>query len=193
MRFNPPGTIYHTEAQRIESWALEHIEKATHLVLQHETDWNLDGDNDDDSQQVNVDEDDDAVTHTNPMTPIDVDDISRVGRSPSVASQLPASLTRRSLRAPTTIKKSTSAAPVISESLDADGRLPGSKDGLGAFPAGSDWAETMLMLKLKGSLLLTLVIQYLLHISVYRQEIQDKERTTPSGEGRSSLRRGWQP
>ncbi|KAF9488029.1 hypothetical protein BDN71DRAFT_1457773 [Pleurotus eryngii] len=150
MRFNPPGTIYHTEAQRIESWALEHIEKATHLVLQHETDWNLDGDNDDDSQQVNVDEDDDAVTHTNPMTPMDVDEISRMGRSPSVASQLPASLTRRSLRAPTIVKKSTSSTPVISESLDADGRLPGSKDGLGAFPSGSDWAETMLMLKLKG-------------------------------------------
>ncbi|KAL4261086.1 Bromo domain-containing protein [Pleurotus pulmonarius] len=150
MRFNPPGTIYHTEAQRIESWALEHIEKATHLVLQHETDWNLDGDNDDDSQQVNVDEDDDAVTHTNPVTPMDVDEISRVGRSPSVASQLPASLTRRSLRAPTVVKKSTSSTPVISESLDADGRLPGSKDGLGAFPPGSDWAETMLMLKLKG-------------------------------------------
>lgn len=38
----------------------------------------------------------------------------------------------------------------ITESIDVEGRLPGSKDGLGAFPPGSDWAKLMLALKLKG-------------------------------------------
>ena len=41
----------------------------------------------------------------------------------------------------------------ISETLEPDGGLPGSKDGLGAFPAGSDWAKTVLALKLKSTIL----------------------------------------
>jgi bromodomain-containing protein 7 len=36
------------------------------------------------------------------------------------------------------------------DNIDAEGRLPGSKDGLGAFPPGSDWAKLMLALKRKG-------------------------------------------
>ena len=39
----------------------------------------------------------------------------------------------------------------LTESLEPDGGLPGAKDGLGAFPPGSDWAELMLALKLKGT------------------------------------------
>ena len=42
----------------------------------------------------------------------------------------------------------------LSESLEPDGGLPGAKDGLGAFPPGSDWAELMLALKLKGKILI---------------------------------------
>lgn len=38
----------------------------------------------------------------------------------------------------------------ISEILEPDGGLPGSKDGLGAFPPGSDWAKMVLALKLKS-------------------------------------------
>ena len=41
----------------------------------------------------------------------------------------------------------------ISETLEPDGGLPGSKDGLGAFPPGSDWAKTVLALKLKSTIL----------------------------------------
>jgi len=36
------------------------------------------------------------------------------------------------------------------ETVEPDGHLPGFKDGVGVFPPGSDWAEVMLALKLKG-------------------------------------------
>ena len=39
---NPPGSIYYNEAERIESWALEHITKAAGTVIEYETDWNID-------------------------------------------------------------------------------------------------------------------------------------------------------
>ncbi|KAJ8474879.1 hypothetical protein ONZ45_g15800 [Pleurotus djamor] len=149
MRFNPPGTIYHTEAQRIESWSLDHIERMAPSVIQHQTDWNLDVEDEVESQQVNIDEDDETNFNV-PSTPMDVDDISKAGRSPSVSSQPPSNLTRRTLRAPILKKSTASTTTALSESLDSEGRLPGSKDGLGAFPPQSDWAETMLMLKLKG-------------------------------------------
>lgn len=42
------------------------------------------------------------------------------------------------------------APTAVSESLDGEGRMPGSKDGVGAFPPGSDWAELMIALKIKG-------------------------------------------
>ena len=33
--FNPPGTIYHTEAERIEVWASDHISKAASCVIEY--------------------------------------------------------------------------------------------------------------------------------------------------------------
>ena len=47
--FNPPGSIYYTEAERIEAWALDHIQKASATVIQYETDWNIDVEKDDES------------------------------------------------------------------------------------------------------------------------------------------------
>ena len=41
-------------------------------------------------------------------------------------------------------------AHLLVRSLEDDGGLPGVKDGLGAFPPGSDRAELMLALKLQG-------------------------------------------
>jgi bromodomain-containing protein 7/9 len=140
--FNPPGTIYYTEADRIETWALEHIAKASSTVIQYETDWNIDIEKDDDTA-VNIDDYDDD----NPSTSIPPDDVAVNGRFPSVASQTQQTSGRRSTRGP--YKKAASSTKV-SESIDGDGRLPGSKDGLGAFPPCSDWAKTMLALKLKG-------------------------------------------
>ena len=56
--FNPSGTIYHTEAERIEVWASDHISKAASCVIEYETDWNIDVDRDED---VNVDANEDAA------------------------------------------------------------------------------------------------------------------------------------
>jgi bromodomain-containing protein 7/9 len=138
--FNPPGTIYHTEADRIQAWGLDHIAKAAPTVIQYETDWNIEIENDDDGT-VNIDDDEFLVT-----TPMDIGEAGQTRRSPSVASQIPQSTGRRLTRGP--YKKATSNT--VTESVDAEGRLPGSKDGLGSFPPGSDWAQTMLALKLKG-------------------------------------------
>ncbi len=63
-------------------------------------------------------------------------------RSPSVAS---ASVPPPNRRGRNAAKKEG-----ISETLESDGHLPGFKDGVGVFPPGSDWAEVMLALKLKG-------------------------------------------
>lgn len=115
-------------------------------MIEYETDWNIEIEHDDDDQNINVDEDDD-----NAETPMDV---REDGRSPSVSSTQVQP--RRGGRGP--YKKAAGAGATnanpnpngISESIDVDGRLPGSKEGLGAFPPCSDWAEMMLTLKLKG-------------------------------------------
>lgn len=133
--FNPPGTIYHNEAERIEAWASDHISKATSYVIEYETDWNIEVERDED---VNVDADEDGAAAggvpAGPETP--------GRRSPSVAS---ASVPPPNRRGRNTAKKDGT-----SETLEADGHLPGFKDGVGVFPPGSDWAEVMLALKLKG-------------------------------------------
>lgn len=142
--FNPPGTIYHTEADRIESWGLDHIAKAAPTVIQYETDWNIEIEKDDDDA-INIDDDDEYPE----AIQMDVDETGRNGRSSSVTSQVLPETSRRATRGP--YKKATPST-TISESIDAEGRLPGSKDGLGAFPPTSDWAHLMLALKLKGTI-----------------------------------------
>ncbi|KAF5370799.1 hypothetical protein D9758_001878 [Tetrapyrgos nigripes] len=135
--FNPPGTIYYTEAERIDAWGSDHIAKAASTVIQYETDWNIEVDGDD-NDPVNI-EDDVEMSVPSPMD-LDV---------PAPSAQSSAGPSRRSTRAP--YKKPENAnSSKLSESIDSEGRLPGSKDGLGAFPPGSDWAKTMLDLKLKG-------------------------------------------
>lgn len=147
--FNPPGTIYHTEAERIEAWGLDHITKAASTVIQYETDWNIEVERDDDNQHVSIDDDDEPPTIA---TPMDVDEPGLGGPASFITPQTHTMSGRRT-RGP---YKKAGAHPnvparhTISESIDAEGHLPGFKDGLGAFPAGSDWARMMLQLKLKG-------------------------------------------
>jgi bromodomain-containing protein 7/9 len=136
--FNPPGTIYHSEAERIETWGLDRITKAAATVIEYETDWNIEIEGDDDHSAVN-DEDLDDMASPAPG--------EEGRRSPSVASNQPQG-GRRGTRAVTTAKK---GATGILETFEPDGGLPGSKDGLGAFPPESDWARVMLALKLKGN------------------------------------------
>ncbi|KAH0580709.1 hypothetical protein H2248_002194 [Termitomyces sp. 'cryptogamus'] len=143
--FNPPGSIYYTEAERIEAWGLDHIAKAAATVIQYETDWNIEIEKDDEATPVVIDDDEDY----NIGTPMEVDDAVPARRSPSVSSQAPPLTGRRGVRGP--YKKTTQApSNKVAESVDGEGRLPGSRDGLGAFPPDSDWAQTLLALKLKG-------------------------------------------
>ncbi|TFK38571.1 hypothetical protein BDQ12DRAFT_666267 [Crucibulum laeve] len=143
--FNPPGTIYYTEAERIEAWGLDHIAKAASTVIQYETDWNIDIEKDEEGPSLNIDDEDDD----NVATPMDIEGLSARGRSQSVLSQTQPGSSKRGPRGPYR-KQGAATTSTFSESLDAEGGLPGSKDGLGAFPPGSDWAATMLALKLKG-------------------------------------------
>ncbi|KAF8192704.1 hypothetical protein K438DRAFT_2017894 [Mycena galopus ATCC 62051] len=110
--FNPPGSIYHSEAERIEVWGLDQISEAASTVIQYETDWNID------------DED---------IMAVDAANMEERSRSPSVSLQGG--------------ENPTTAVDKIQ--IDAEGRLPGSKDGLGAFSPGSDLARMMFGLKLK--------------------------------------------
>ncbi|KAI0067475.1 hypothetical protein BV25DRAFT_1819823 [Artomyces pyxidatus] len=133
--FNIPGTIYYSEAERIEAWASEHISKAASQVIEYETDWNIEIERD---EELNVDADEDAAASG---TPTGLETPAR--RSPSVGSSSVPPPNRRGRGAG---KKPDG----LTETLEPDGHLPGFKDGVGVFPPGSDWAEVMLALKLKG-------------------------------------------
>lgn len=146
--FNPPGSIYYSEADRLEAWGLDHITRASAHVIEYETDWNIDVEQDDDgsTSQLPVNIDDEV------STPRDIDGSLAAGsRAPSTTpapGQAPLhGAGKRGPRGP--YKKH--AQPALPESLDADGRMPGARDGVGAFPAGSDWAELMIALKIKGA------------------------------------------
>ncbi|KAF9467493.1 hypothetical protein BDZ94DRAFT_1155732 [Collybia nuda] len=145
--FNPPGTIYYTEAEKIEAWSLDHIAKAAPTVIQYETDWNIDIEKEEEGQNINIDDDDDDH---NVGTPMDVDEPAPGGRSPSVASEIRPGTQRRGVRGPYKKSAIATTSSALSESIDAEGRLPGSREGLATFPPGSDWAKTMVALKLKG-------------------------------------------
>ncbi|TCD69573.1 hypothetical protein EIP91_006995 [Steccherinum ochraceum] len=138
--FNPPGTIYYTEADRIEAYALQHITRATATVIEVETDWNVDIENEG-VPTPNVDDDDDDDGREK-STAMDVDGSMR-GRSPSVASTGTPVVGRSK-------GKGKRKAGMLSESLEDGGHLPGYKDGVGVFPPGSEFAELMLSSKLKG-------------------------------------------
>lgn len=105
-------------------------------MIEYETDWNIEIERDD--------ADEDAGGEKG--TPMDVDDTGSVTslQTPATQTQMQSGGRRRGGAAP---KKPPGA---LSESLEDDGGLPGAKNGLGAFPSGSDWAELMLALKLKG-------------------------------------------
>ncbi|KAK0203787.1 hypothetical protein DFS33DRAFT_1334169 [Desarmillaria ectypa] len=139
--FNPPGSIYHTEAERIEAAGLDLIARSAGTVIQYETEWTVDVVGDDELEGVS-----DGAFDSNQAMDVD-------GAIPEPAAAITVTEEdfgrRRSTRAP--YKKTAPAAlkTTVSESIE-DGRLPGSKDGLGDFPPGSDWARVMLELKVKG-------------------------------------------
>lgn len=169
--FNPPGTIYYTEADRIEAYALQHITKATATVIEVETDWNVDIENEGELVP-NVDDDDEDGREKS--TAVDADGSMR-GRSPSVASTGTPVLGRSK-------GKGKRKAGMLSESLEDDGHMPGYKDGVGVFPPGSDFAELMLSLKLKGESFYIMSEQFS-HILLGKRYRTKKERMRIEREG----------
>jgi bromodomain-containing protein 7/9 len=69
---------------------------------------------------------------------------------PDTPGRLSPSVGSASVPPPNRRGKNAAKKEGLSESLEPDGHLPGFKDGVGVFPPGSDWAEVMLALKLKG-------------------------------------------
>ena len=125
---------------------------------------------------MNLD-DDDGTGSVVPGTPMDVDE-SRAGSPSAMSAQVGGR------------KGKGKKGLGISETLEPDGGLPGAKDGLGAFPPGSEWAELMLALKLKGACRV-LAHDRGLH-GTCRKTLPDEEGTDADGKGRSSPRRGRQ-
>ncbi|KAJ3522927.1 hypothetical protein NM688_g8803 [Phlebia brevispora] len=143
--FNPPGTIYHTEADRIETYAIDHINKAAASVIEYEGDWNIDVEHTDDEQNKSDEDDEKSVREAG--TPMEVDGSTR-GRSQSVSTVQTPVNGHGSRKG---VKGSHKKQPgTMSEAVEPDGHMPGYKDGVGVFPPGSEWAELMLALKLKG-------------------------------------------
>lgn len=141
--FNPPSTMYHTEASKIEAMGLEQISRASTQVIEYEADWSVDIVADGEPTPA-IDQDDANATPGG-------DDISRAGpsraRSPSVLSSAAGMgnmLIERSRRA------KSKKIPVVTENFEEGWHLPGYKDGIGIFSPCSPLAYLMLELKLIG-------------------------------------------
>lgn len=150
------------------------IARSAGTVIQYETEWTVDvvGDDElegvsdgafDSNQAMDVDE---AIPEPAAHTIVTEEDYGR----------------RRSTRAP--YKKPAPAAPktTVSESIE-DGRLPGSKDGLGDFPPRSDLARVMLELKMKGTCIGKTLLPTLSTSSVGKRYRTKKERLRFEKEG----------
>jgi hypothetical protein len=172
--FNPPETLYHTEALRISAFGLEQISRASATVIQYETDWTIEVVEDDIQPPLQMDQGPNARPGA--------------GRSPSVQPQ-PTGLGRRGLRG--TQSKRISTAPSnakaetgVPQDQIIDGRLPGSFDGVGAFPPGCAWAKMIVELKIKGQLSPLLLFQRVyLRCSTGKRYKSKRERLRIEKEG----------
>lgn len=139
--FNPPDTLYHVEASKIETWGLEQISRASSQVIEFETDWSLSLDA--------------PATEPTPETeaveepPLTETGASSRARSPSVMSSTAAGPGIGGAQGRKLPKGKK--VPIVTESWEEGGHLPGFKDGLNAFPPRTQFAALMLELKLRGS------------------------------------------
>lgn len=145
--FNPPDTLYYTEAARIEHYGLEQIAKASAQVIEFETDWNLDV----------VDDSDLGRAGSAGVDAMDIDD-TNAGKAegeatgPNGRSQSVTSSVQGPAVVPSTerARRSRKKVPMVTESWEPGGHLPGFSDGIGAFPWGSEMAIIMMQLKSRG-------------------------------------------
>ncbi|KAF8196969.1 hypothetical protein BJ912DRAFT_1030533 [Pholiota molesta] len=104
-------------------------------VIQYETDWNIEIE---------------KMTRVHPLRNGDADGGRRYESARAFGIDFVPTPTRPEQTGPARTLQEAGASTALSETLEPDGGLPGSKDGLGSFPPGSDWAKTMVALKLKG-------------------------------------------
>ncbi|KAL5513918.1 hypothetical protein ACEPAG_2679 [Sanghuangporus baumii] len=143
--FNPPPSIYYSEASKIESWGLEQISKATVQVIEYEADWTIDVVEDGGSAPaaaVGNDVDNAAAEFA-----MASGEVPSKTRSPSVMSSAVGTPNLSSERSK---RHRGKKVPIVTESWEERGHLPGFKDGIGVFPPCSDLAALILELKLKG-------------------------------------------
>lgn len=148
--FNPPGTIYYTEAERIEAYGLDQIERVRPTVIEFETDWNLDIEGDGDPQDpsgITSDEGDDRTRATRSPsvtgTPI-------MGGTTSRPQRVLAQQQQQAQRAKEKEDPRMEIGMSIAAGMEEEGHLPGHRDGLSAFASGSEMSRLMWALKKKG-------------------------------------------
>jgi bromodomain-containing protein 7 len=164
-QFNPPGSIYYTEAERIEAWAADQITKAAATVIEYETSWKLDVDGEEEEEPEGEDDHDFpqqptlAQEHAASPAPMTADDELRAlhaaavaaGRRPPQRAVVKKIEMERAKELEKEKEKEKLAEKPIENTLDEDGHMPGYKVGIGVFPPDSGWSEVMLALKLKGT------------------------------------------
>jgi bromodomain-containing protein 7/9 len=106
----------------------------------------------DDDVDVNVDADDDASAgRGTPLgsvsrgTPVDGE------QSPIIGTGRKDPWARAAAKKAEPMPPKEVKEPTMKAELDAEGHLPGFRDGVGQFPPDSEWARIMVELKLKGS------------------------------------------
>jgi hypothetical protein len=166
-QFNPPGSIYYTEAERIESWASDQITKAAVSVIEYETDWKLDVDGEEEEEEMDVDEPEAAPhlsqdTVASPVATTAADDELRAlhaaaiasGRRPPQRAAVKKIEMERAKELEKEKEKEKLGEKPPDNGLDEDGHMPGYKYGIGVFPPESGWSEVMIALKFRGVFLL---------------------------------------
>jgi bromodomain-containing protein 7/9 len=167
--FNPPGSIYYTEADRLEHWANDQIVKAATTVIEDGTDYDLNVEGDDVEEEH---DEDDNLQSALPMTPVQEhsiletsptamvmdEDLQAIhaaaayppGRRPPQRAAVKKIEQERAKDMEKEKEKDKLTERVVDNELDDNDHMPGYKFGIGAFPAGDHWNEVMYALKLKG-------------------------------------------
>jgi bromodomain-containing protein 7/9 len=169
-KFNPVGSIYHSEAERIETWAEDQIAKAAVSVIEYETDWRLDVEGDEQEEPLEDDEPPEPapapVYEPEPTSPMIDDDLLALhaaaiagGRRPPQRAAVKKIELERAKEAEKEKEKEKSTEKPAENGLDEDGHMPGYKDGIGVFPPDSGWSQVMVELKFRGEPLSCSLVQ----------------------------------
>jgi bromodomain-containing protein 7/9 len=171
--FNPPGTMYHSEATRILTWGTDFILRAAPTVLLHHNEWSFD----DPGGEVDIEGEGSASRFASVVPEDTAMDTTEADAqyAASLAGEGPGPSLRRGVRGPPPPKKSLPASKTdagivtgTEEFQATDGHLPGFADGrlaylitfffffhvfvtgISLFPAQSEFAHLAIHLKRHG-------------------------------------------